>query len=142
MFSILMFVAGFLIAKAIYSRKGTETAEIMTEAGEIQTEPTQTERDTPKASTDKELARRQRAEKKAAEDMQKREQAALALDHYTVQRERLMELADAIEAELSSNLITDKRRAALLRQRITIEERLFQTDKKINKAFFVVNKAA
>ena len=135
MFSVLMFVAGFLIAKAIYSRKNTE-------AGEIQTEPTQTEQDTPRTTTDKELARRQRAEKKAAEDTQKREQAALALDHYTVQRERLMELADAIEAELSSNLITDKRRAALLRQRITVEEKLYQTDRKINKAFFVVNKAA
>ena len=91
-------------------------------------------------TTDKETVKARREAEKAAIAQQKRDQAAIDLDHYTMQRDRLMELSDTVENELTGN-ITDKRRAALLRQRITLEERLYQTEKRMNKAYFILNLA-
>ena len=116
--------------------KPTKPAQEPQENAE-QVEPVKVEQ-TP--TTDKEAARAAREARRAAEAQQKRSQAMIDLDHYTVQRDRLMELADVVENELTMN-ITEKRRAALMRQRITLEERLFQTERRMNRAYFTIHAA-
>ena len=104
-------------------------------------EPQETASTDAEPLTDKEQARRRREAERAAIAQQKCEQAQIDYDHYTMQRDRLMELADVVENELTGN-ITEKRRAALMRQRITLEERLYQTEKRMNKAYFTIHNAA
>ena len=53
-----------------------------------------------------------------------------------------MALYDTLESELTDTTITDRRRAQLQRQILVLEEKLFQVDKKRNKAFFIINRAA
>ena len=155
---IIVFALGFIFGRLAQARKYNmalpgparvvelpEPEKIVTTTNVIVETPAETVQEPQEAPitnvepmTDKEKARRRREAEKAAIAEQKREQAQIDLDHYTMQRERLMELADVVEHELTTT-ITDKRRAALMRQRITLEERLYQTEKKMNRAYFIIN---
>lgn len=165
---IIIFALGYIIGRLAQARAYSRTAlpasapvvelpepEIVTAApvivevsAETPTTPAQDAaeqaepvKDEQTPATDKEAARARREAERAAIAQQRREQAVIDYDHYAMQRDRLMELADVVENELTGS-ITEKRRAALMRQRITLEERLYQTEKRMSKAYFIIHSAA
>ena len=118
--------------------KPTKPAQEPQETAE-QVEPVKVEQ-TP--TTDKEAARAAREARRAAKLEYERQQAQLDLEHFETMREGYMALYDTLESELTDTTITDRRRAQLQRQILILEEKLYQVDKKRNKAYFTIHNAA
>ena len=82
---------------------------------------------------------------KAAEKAQKaaiaREQAQADMEHYEVIRQGYMDLCDLLQKEMEDSTTTAKRRVAIQRQLLTIEEKLYKIDTKRAKAYYLVKGA-
>ena len=105
-------------------------------------EPQETASTDAEPLTDKEQARRRREAERAAKMEYERQQAQLDIEHLETMREGYMALYDTLESELTDTTITDRRRAQLQRQILILEEKLYQVDKKRNKAYFTIHSAA
>ena len=100
-----------------------------------------------KAETQRQIAqereriRRAQAAAKEAERRRKadfeRQQAQTDLDNLDAIREGYMRLYDALEAEAQKKDTTEKRRLAIQRQLLTLDEKLYKLDAKRAKAYFV-----
>ena len=69
-------------------------------------------------------------------DDPKVDDAMAEIDRKYILRDHNADLLDAIEDEL--NRASGKRRTALLRQRVTVEQRIFNLDKQIDQLFRVI----
>lgn len=78
----------------------------------------------------------QEAEKRRKEEFT-RQQAQAELDSFDTIRDRYMQLYDMLEAELKDTKTTSKRRLAVQRQLITLDEKLYRLDAKRAKAYYV-----
>lgn len=107
-----------------------------------------------KAETQRQIAqereriRREQAAAKAREQAAKdaerrrkadfeRQQAQTDLDNLDAIREGYMRLYDALEAEAQRKDTTEKRRLAIQRQLLTLDEKLYKLDARRAKAYFV-----
>ena len=71
-----------------------------------------------------------------------REQAEADLDHYEALRLGYIALCDTLEAELYDIATTAKRRAAIQRQLLNLDQKLRAIDSKRAKAYFVLREEA
>jgi len=76
------------------------------------------------------------AEKRRKADFE-RQQAQTDLDNLDAIREGYMRLYDALEAEAQRKDTTEKRRLAIQRQLLTLDEKLYKLDARRAKAYFV-----
>ena len=83
----------------------------------------------------KEREKAQREAEKARKAQQARAQAQMELDHIEAQREQLMYLYDALEAERDADSTTQSRKNSLTRQLIGLEEKLYKLDARKAKAY-------
>ena len=76
------------------------------------------------------------AERRRKADFERR-QAQTDLDNLDAIREGYMRLYDALEAEMQRTDTTEKRRLAIQRQLLTLDEKLYKLDSRRAKAYFV-----
>ena len=89
----------------------------------------------------KEMERAQKEAEKAAKAAIVREQAQADMEHYETIRQGYMDLCDLLQAEMQESTTTAKRRVAIQRQLLTLEEKLYKIDAKRAKAYYIVKGA-
>ena len=86
----------------------------------------------------------QRAEKEAQKAQKAaiaREQAQADMEHYETIRQGYMDLCDLLQEEMQESTTTAKRRVAIQRQLLTLEEKLYKIDQRRAKAYYIVKGA-
>lgn len=66
-----------------------------------------------------------------------RQQAEEDLEYFAAIREGYMDLYEQLEEELNASTTTDKRRATIQRQLLTLEEKLHRLDQKRARAYYI-----
>ena len=82
-----------------------------------------------------------KAAEKAAKAAVAREQAQADMEHYETIRQGYMDLCDLLQKEMQESTTTAKRRVAIQRQLLTLEEKLYKIDQRRAKAYYIVKGA-
>ena len=88
----------------------------------------------PPKLTAADIARRERAQERARKAEIERDLAAADVDRLEAQKETLVKLLDAIEAELDDTA-DPKRITALLTRQATTESKIYSIDRRIDRAY-------
>lgn len=99
------------------------------------------ERQRQEAQAAKEAEQARKAAEKAAKEAVAREQAQADMEHYETIRQGYMDLCDLLQEEMQESTTTAKRRVAIQRQLLTLEEKLYKIDQRRAKAYYIVKGA-
>lgn len=99
------------------------------------------ERQRQEAQAAKEAEQAAKAAQKAQKAAIAREQAQADMEHYETIRQGYMDLCDLLQEEMQESTTTAKRRVAIQRQLLGLEEKLHRLDQRRAKAYYIVKGA-